>query len=216
MRRRSARRRSGRSRSTTAASRRGSDKYGDLDQATLALAKANQFSQSAQLQHNYDQGVEALKKQLAAPNALHSGDLGYGLDQAEYRRGASAYDLGRQYGDAATNILNQYVNAVNSRATAARPARSRLRRRTSTTTRRIALSAARQRTSTRRPPRSGDSLFTALLTGRSTRPAGSRSRRLPRLRCPTISPTRLALRGRRRLPVRPRATEGSSSRNPRL
>jgi hypothetical protein len=89
------------------------DQYGDIDQATLDLAKNNQFSQVAQLQRSYDQGVEQLKKQLAARGALQSGDLGYGLDQADYQRGASEYDMGRQYGDQMGSIENSYVDAFN-------------------------------------------------------------------------------------------------------
>jgi hypothetical protein len=62
-----------------------SDNYGDIDQNTLDLASKNRFSEAGKLQRSYDQGVEALKKALAARGALQSGDLGYGLDQANYQ-----------------------------------------------------------------------------------------------------------------------------------
>lgn len=90
-----------------------SDKFGDIDQTTLDLARGNQFSDVARLGRSYDQGIEAMKKALAARNALSSGDLVYGQQQADYQRGASEYDLGRQYGDQATNVLNRYVDVFN-------------------------------------------------------------------------------------------------------
>ena len=86
-----------------------SDRYGDIDQATLAAARNNPYSQEAQAQRTYAQGVEAFKRSLAARGALQSGDLGYGLDQLDYNKGQSEYDLAQQFGSQAQGYVNDYA-----------------------------------------------------------------------------------------------------------
>lgn len=84
------------------------DPYGDVDQATLDAASNNPYSQLKQLSRNYDQSVEAFKRQLAARGALQSGDLGYGIGQLDYGRGQSEYDLGQQMLSGAQGAVNTY------------------------------------------------------------------------------------------------------------
>jgi hypothetical protein len=87
-----------------------SDVYGDVDQTTQDLAARNQYSQQQQLQRNYAQGVEAFKRGLAARGAMQSGDLQYGLDQADWQKGQLAYDQGQQFTSAAQKAINDYIN----------------------------------------------------------------------------------------------------------
>lgn len=85
------------------------DAYGDVDATTMELAGKNQFSDVARLNRSYSQGVEQLKRALAARGALQSGDLGHGLAQADYQRGAGEYDLGQQFSNAAQQAINDYL-----------------------------------------------------------------------------------------------------------
>lgn len=88
-----------------------SDPYGDLDQTTLNLAKNNQFSQSAVLDRNYTQGVQQMEKALAARNALDSGDLVYGQQQADFNHGQQEYNLGQSFSTQLANIVNAFKQA---------------------------------------------------------------------------------------------------------
>lgn len=88
------------------------DQYGDIDAQTLQLAGKNQHSDQAQLARNYSQGVEAFKRQLAGRGALQSGDLQYGLDNADYARGQQSYDLGNQFGASARQAIGNFQGVV--------------------------------------------------------------------------------------------------------
>jgi hypothetical protein len=88
------------------------DQYGDIDAQTLQLAGQNQYSDQAQLSRNYAQGVEAFKRQLAGRGALQSGDLQYGLDNADYARGQQSYDLGNQFGASARQAIGNFQGVV--------------------------------------------------------------------------------------------------------
>ncbi len=90
------------------------DSYGDVDPGTLDLASKNEFSQTKRVDKNYLEGVEAFKRALAGRGALQSGDLGYGLDQADFQKGQSLYDLGTQTTSAAQKLVNEYVGNENS------------------------------------------------------------------------------------------------------
>ena len=85
------------------------DAYGDIDEPTRELAQRNEFSDLARLRRNYEQGVDAFKKHLAGRGGLQSGELQYGLDQADYARGAGEYDLGQEFMNAAQMALNNYL-----------------------------------------------------------------------------------------------------------
>jgi hypothetical protein len=85
------------------------DKYGDVDQATLDQASANEFSDVSRLSRNYDQAVDTYKKQLSARGGLSSGELQYGLDQADYARASNEYDMGNSFLDAAAAAVNNYL-----------------------------------------------------------------------------------------------------------
>lgn len=87
------------------------DAYGDIDPATLDLAKGNQLSDTARLSRNYSQGVEAMKRALAARRGLQSGELTHGLQQADFARAASEYDLGQEFSNAAQGAINDYLSA---------------------------------------------------------------------------------------------------------
>lgn len=60
-------------------------KSGLIDQKTADAAKANQFSQMANLQHALDQGGGQLQNQLAARGILNSGALSSGNTQLQYQ-----------------------------------------------------------------------------------------------------------------------------------
>jgi hypothetical protein len=92
------------------------DQYGDIDQQTRDLAGANQFSDTANLQRNYEQGIETFKKQLAARNMLSSGELPYGLEQAEFNKGQQQYVLGNQFGAAAGQVVSNFTGAVDQQS----------------------------------------------------------------------------------------------------
>src|SRR6266487_2139369 len=85
------------------------DVYGDIGPDTLSLAAGNQQSDVARLGRNYSQGVESMKRALAARGGLQSGELGYGMDQADMARASSEYDLGREFSNAAQNAINSYL-----------------------------------------------------------------------------------------------------------
>lgn len=85
------------------------DAYGDIDTPTLDLASGNQFSDTARLSRNYEQGVEAFKRALAARRGLQSGELGYGIQQAIYARGASEFDMGQEFSRGAQQAINDYL-----------------------------------------------------------------------------------------------------------
>jgi hypothetical protein len=89
-----------------------SDSFGDLDARTLDLAKSNQFSDLANLSRNYDQTVLGIKRALAARGALNSGELPYGLDQANLGRGQQEYTLGNNFANAFQQALNNYAAGV--------------------------------------------------------------------------------------------------------
>jgi hypothetical protein len=88
------------------------DVYGDITEDVLGQARANPLSESSRLGKSYTDSVEAYKRQLAARNALQSGELGYGLGQIDYQRSADTYDLGQQFMDAAQGAVNQYGDAL--------------------------------------------------------------------------------------------------------
>lgn len=87
------------------------DTYGDIDPNTLDLAGRNQFSDVNKVRKNYEDGVQALKRQLAGRGALQSGDLGYGMDQAEYSRGAAESAMGQDFLNTAQEAINNYIGA---------------------------------------------------------------------------------------------------------
>lgn len=98
------------------------DTFGDIDPETLKQAQSNQFSDTANLQRNYSQGVEQFKRALAARGVLQSGDLDYGLNQADIARGQQEYDLGDQFASAARGTDQTYqsnVDQANAATTAA-------------------------------------------------------------------------------------------------
>jgi hypothetical protein len=86
------------------------DKYGDIDEATRGAASANQFSDLARLNRSYDDAVTGTKRGLAARRMLSSGELDYGLNQAQLARGTAEYDLSQNFGQAASRILQGYVD----------------------------------------------------------------------------------------------------------
>ena len=86
------------------------DQFGDIDANTLDLAGRNQFSDSANLKRQYASGIEGFKRSLAARGVLQSGELGYGLEQAEYGRGQREYDLGNNFANAAQGVVNDYLS----------------------------------------------------------------------------------------------------------
>jgi hypothetical protein len=89
------------------------DQYGDLDQSTLDMASKNAYSQKANIQRNYDQGIEGFKRALAARGVLQSGELGHGLDQADIARGQQEYDAGNQFADQYQAAVNGYTGVEN-------------------------------------------------------------------------------------------------------
>lgn len=87
-----------------------SDKFGDIDQTTLDLAKTNQYSDEQRLSREKASGIEAFKRALAARGGLQSGELGYGLDQTEQSYGQREYDLANAFGNAAQGAVNDFTN----------------------------------------------------------------------------------------------------------
>jgi hypothetical protein len=87
------------------------DAYGDIDPNTLELAKGNQYSDTARLSRNYEQSLEAIRKGLAARGGLQSGELPYGLQQADYARASGEYDLGQEFANAVQSAINSYLGS---------------------------------------------------------------------------------------------------------
>jgi hypothetical protein len=90
-------------------------KTGLIDQRTADAAKANQFSQMADLQHTLEVGQGSLQAQLAARGILNSGALPGGTAQ-----------LNRQFQQASTTGLENVMNQISAvRAQQAQAAASR-------------------------------------------------------------------------------------------
>jgi hypothetical protein len=87
------------------------DTYGDLTPEILRQAGLNENSEVMRLQRNYDTGIKQLKANLAARGMLQSGDLGYGLNQADIGKGEQTYDLGNQFTDQANQVVSGYLSA---------------------------------------------------------------------------------------------------------
>lgn len=81
------------------------DAFGDIRPEDVAAAQGNQFSTEAQIQHNYEQNVRAMRRQLAARGMLQSGELNYGQGQQDYARG-------QQENTAITDFLGKIGGAV--------------------------------------------------------------------------------------------------------
>lgn len=88
------------------------DKYGDLNQGVLDLAKNNQFSTLAGIQRDYTKNVLDTKRALAARGALHSGELGYGLGQADLAHGQAEYNAAQQAMGTANQSVGDYLSAI--------------------------------------------------------------------------------------------------------
>jgi hypothetical protein len=88
------------------------DAFGDVDQGTLGLAGENQFSESALLDKGYKQGVENLRRTLAARGGLQSGELGHGQEQADFNRGVGEYNLGQDFLNAVNGALGEYTGTI--------------------------------------------------------------------------------------------------------
>src|SRR4051812_5875181 len=50
-----------------------------------------------------------MKRALAARGGLQSGELGYGVNQADYARGSAEYDYGQEFANAAQLAINNYL-----------------------------------------------------------------------------------------------------------
>lgn len=87
------------------------DTYGDLSSGDLQAAAANPYSQTADLNRNYQQNVQQMQRALAARGALHSGDLGYNQGQLDTQLGQSQYDLGTSFATDLQNAINGYLGA---------------------------------------------------------------------------------------------------------
>lgn len=85
------------------------DTYGDIDQGTLDLASRNEFSDVKRAQRNYQQGVERFKKVLAARQVTSSGELQFGLDNADSARAQNEYDLGNEFSNQAGSAIQGYL-----------------------------------------------------------------------------------------------------------
>jgi len=92
------------------------DPYGDIDQATLDAAAANQYSTLAGVKRNYQQSVDQFRKALAARGALQSGDLGYGQDQLDTGYGQNEYDAANVFGGQGQSALNAYTGVLSANA----------------------------------------------------------------------------------------------------
>lgn len=92
------------------------DTYGDIDQATLDQASANQNSTLAQLKTNYGTSQRQLMQALAARGALQSGDLNYGQDQLNQGLSQQEYDAANTEGNGLTGALNTYTGVLNQNA----------------------------------------------------------------------------------------------------
>lgn len=90
------------------------DTYGDITPDITDLASQNQYSDLADINRSYTQGLETFKRGLAARGVLQSGDLGYGLDQAATNLGQQQYDAGNNFANSFNSAINSYLGTVNS------------------------------------------------------------------------------------------------------
>lgn len=92
------------------------DKYGDIDQATLDAANANQFSQYANQQHDARQQAIDDRLGLAARGAEDSGATQGVIGQENYNNGKAMSALGDQFGSSVGSALSAYTGALNTNA----------------------------------------------------------------------------------------------------
>lgn len=89
------------------------DKFGDYDAATQALAEQNQFSDVKLLARRYAESKNQLARQLAARRALSSGETDYGYGQLDTSRAQNEYDLGNDFLGRINQELAMYGDRMN-------------------------------------------------------------------------------------------------------
>lgn len=88
------------------------DEFGDLRPEDVQAGAENPFSVASNIRRQYGQGVDQMRKGLAARGALQSGELGYGQGQADLARAGSEYGAGQDFMSALHSALNQYTGGV--------------------------------------------------------------------------------------------------------
>lgn len=90
------------------------DKYGDVSESILAQAQANPYSETAQAQRQYDQGMLAMKQRLAASGSLESSQLGTDTGNTNYQRGLDLYNLAGKFGSTVNDAISKYAGVLGS------------------------------------------------------------------------------------------------------
>lgn len=93
------------------------DSYGDVDAATLQAAQANPFSQLAQNQRSYAQGLEKDRQGEAATGSIFSGQLPTDMGNENYNQGLNLSNLANAFGSAVNGAIGTYTGALDTNRT---------------------------------------------------------------------------------------------------
>jgi len=88
------------------------DAFGDLRPEDMDAATHNQFSTTQQIEKAYQDGVNSMRRQLAARGGLQSGELGYGQGVQDYSHGLNTYNAGNSFLAALNQAISGYTGGV--------------------------------------------------------------------------------------------------------
>lgn len=92
------------------------DKFGDIDAATLALAGKNPYSTIATLDRNQKQDTGSMVAQLAARGVVQSGENALKRQEIGYQRGRDEYDAINELMGSIGGLEGEYASGVRGRA----------------------------------------------------------------------------------------------------
>lgn len=90
------------------------DKYGDVDAATLATAKANPFSQAAQNLRQFGQTQEQNRQAEAANGSIFSGQAPTDIGNENYGQGLNLYNLANSFASTANDAIGKYAGVLDT------------------------------------------------------------------------------------------------------
>lgn len=93
------------------------DTYGDVDAATLQAAQANQFSQLAQNQRSYTQGLEKDRQGEAANGSIFSGQVPTDMGNENYNQGLNLSNLANAFGSTINSAIGNYTGVLSTNRT---------------------------------------------------------------------------------------------------
>lgn len=88
------------------------DQYGDITPADMAAAQGNKFSDEANIQRAYRQGIDNLHRSLAARGMLQSGEVVSGQHQADVANAQAEQSAAEAFMAAITGSVGDYTSGM--------------------------------------------------------------------------------------------------------